>query len=63
VSGGTDPQTLGGWNAPRPASRSRRMSRHARSTFRWLTAALFVLTVAAIAFATARDEQRNGIRR
>lgn len=28
------------------------MSRHARSTFRWLTAALFVLTVAAIAFAT-----------
>lgn len=28
------------------------MSRHARSTFRWLTAALFILTLAAIAFAT-----------
>ncbi len=28
------------------------MSRHAQSTFRWLTAALFALTVAAIAFAT-----------
>jgi heme A synthase len=28
------------------------MSRHGQRTFRWLTAALFVLTVAAIAFAT-----------